>query len=858
MKKRTGLVVLTFFIFILVCAACICACAAPAEDADAAMGRFYLESFGIDTGDMELDTQVSRGFAARVISMMLYDDMKIDYANNTFADIAADSEVASAAYLLSKAGIMSGDGVYFSPNSSITYSQAAKIFVASLGKNIAAEAKGGYPVGYIAVASADGIFDGVTVANDLSVTFGDFAKMFYNYTECKGFVLSGDRFSQYEKDDETILERKLERCDMKYIEGIITANQFGTAADDEIGKISVDGIAYDLSCEIEEDIIGYAAGVFLTKKNAKYVVTSVMADPSKNDVFRVDGNDIAGVSLSEIKYYDGAKQRTLRLSDVIAVRNGKIMIAYTKDDLVPLNGDLVLVDNDNDGKYEFVYVENKQYFNVERVNADACVITLDDERYEGSAMLYINPNDTEYYHRIYNQDGTVASFDDIEPNSVIRIEGSREQKMLRVYIIDTVTDGKVSGIDYDSACGITVGENSYDIACDANGNKLEDEHELNFNTVYKFTVDGDKIIKIDEVKSDAVYGYVIDVDSEDGLSQKVRYKLVSEDKRVYVGELADKIMYNGKTVDKTKFTPTKNIVISYEINSDGKICSIDDAELYTSRSTKIYKKSTGILYSQTYTYPLFMSDETVVFVVPDSREDDDYMADLALVDGSSYSVESYDYNEDNSSVSVVVVYEDIKYDSPGFVAADSPVCILKSKSSVLDEDGNKVYKIVWLEGDEEKNALVKSTAALNRSVSKMDTGDVFQYSLTSIGLVDNINTLIRLDQNPSYFHNGANSNVEQVYGKVTDAKYKTLPKGYSAKFVNIFTLDVGGANEKNFLVTSEDTKVNCYFYNSEADTVKAGSFNDVMTEDGVLGTFSASEVFIYYYTREAIAVVIKN
>ncbi len=837
---------------------CVCACAAQGGDADSARGRFYLESFGIPTDSMDNASPVSRGFAARVISMMLYDDMTVDFADGGFADIAADSDVASAAYLLGKAGIMNGDGIYFSPNETITYSQAAKIFVASLGKNIAAEAKGGYPAGYIAVAAADGIFDGVSVKNDDALTFGDFAKMFYNYTDCKGFVLTGDRFSQYEKDDKTVFERKLDRCDMMYIEGVVTANQFGSAADDEIGKISVDGAAYDLACDVDTDIIGYAADVFLTKKNSKYIVTSVMADPGKNEVFRVEEADIASVSLSEIKYYDGAKTRTLSLSDVSAVRNGKIMTAYTKDDLVPLNGGLVLVDNDSDGKYEYVYVENRQYFKVDRVNADENVITLDDARYEGSALLYINPDDSEFYHRIYTQSGDEATFADIKADSMIRIEGSTEQKMLRVYIIDSVVEGMVDGIDYDTDFGISVNGQNYGIASDASGTKLEDEKTFDFSTTYRFTVDSGRIIEADEVKADTAYGYVIDFDTGSGLSNSIKYKLVSEDKRVYVGELADRIIYNGSSVDKKKFIPKKNTVISYKIDSDGKICYIKDAEKYSGKSSKIYNSSSGMLYSQTYEYPLFMSDDTVVFLIPDSGEDDDYMADLSLVGGEKYTVESFDYNEDDSSVSVVLVYRDVKYDTPGYIKANSPICILKSRTSVLDEDENQVYKLVWLEGQEEKSALVKSTDVMNRTVAKMSTGDVFQYSLTSVGLVDNVNTLVRLDQNPAYFHYGANSNVEKVYGRVVDATYKKIPKGYKASFVNVFTLDIDGKGDKNFLVTSDKDYIYYYVYDSEANTVKAGSFDDILTEDGVLGTFSASDAFIYYYTRDAIAVVIRN
>ena len=855
--KKTNLI--TAIMLVVLMLSCITANAETSNtDADYIRGQFYLESFGIDTSAMEYESQVTRGFAANAVSKALFDDLTITPAMTRFADVAPDSPYASAAYLLSNSGIMQGDGTYFNPEANITYSQAAKIFVAALGQDVVAQSKGGYPTGYVATATSIGIFDGVNVASDDALTFGDFAKMYYNFTDCKGFVLSGNNFESYSKDDTTVLEHKLSRCDMMYVEGVVTGNQFGTVTSDELGKISIENVTYDFNCEIESDLIGYRVNAFLTKKGSKYVVTSIMADPEENSIKIIPGSNLAGVSLSEIKYYDGDKTKTLKLSDVSIVRNGKIMTTFTKADLIPLNGGVVLIDNNADNKYEYLYVQNKQYYTVQRTSPDNNVVVLDDGNYEGSTHLYINPDDEEYYHRIYKSNGEAATFADIKAEDVLRIEGSIGQHILRVYIIDNVFDGAVEEIAYGEEFPLVVGGNAYRVARDTQQAYLADFSELNFNSVYSFTIDDSFIVKIDKVKSDAAYAYVIATKVSSSLSGEVQYKLVSDDKQVYIGELADKIVYNGSTVTKDKFEPKSGIVISYRIDSDGKICAITDAQIYSAKAKKIYTQATGILYSQTYEYPLFMSEDTVVFVVPDSGEDDDYMSDLSLVNGNTYLCESYDYNEDDSSVSVVVIYEDVTYDSPGYVDADSPICILKHKASVLDEEENQVYKLVWLEGAEEKTALVKDTATMNRIVSKMAVGDVFQYSLTSRGLVDNVNTLIRLDQNPAYFHNGANSTLEQVYGKVLGAEYKTLPKGYAAKFVNVFTLDVGGANDKNFLVTSEDKAVSYYYYDSEAETVKAGSFDNVMTEDGVLGTFSASEVFIYYYKREALAVVIKN
>ena len=829
-------------------------------NADYIKGRFYLESFGIDTSELEYTSPVTRGFAANVVSKTLFDELVITPAMTKFADVPPDSPYACAAYLLSNSGIMQGDGTYFSPQNNITYSQAAKIFVAALGKDVVAASKGGYPAGYVAVATLDGIFDGVTVKSDDALTFGDFAKMYYNFTDCKGFVLGGDNFGTYSKDDTTVLQHKMFRCDMMYIEGVVTGNQFGTAASDEIGKISVANVTYDFDCEIDSDIIGYYANAFVTKRGSKYVVTSIIADPGTNKVKYVDGADLADVSLTQIKYYDGDKEKTLKLNSVSVVRNGKILTTFTKDDLCPLNGGMVLIDNNDDNKYEYIYIENKQYYTVARTSPDNSVVVLDGGSYEGSTHLYINPDDEEYYHRIYNSDGTAAVFADITADTVIRIEGSPQQHILRVYIIDNVFDGTVEQIAYDDLLPLVVDGKSYGVAKDTQNQPLADISALNFNYMYTFTADGNYIVKADKVKSDAQYAYVIDTDVESSLSTSVKYKVVSEDRQVYVGELADKILYNGSSISKEKFTPKSGIVISYKTDSDGKICSIDDAELYSSKSNKIYKKETGILYSQTYQYPLFMSEDTVVFIVPDSREDDDYMADISLVDGYTYQCESYDYNEEDSSISVLVIYDDVYYDSQGYIYAESPVCILKDKVSVLDEDGKRVTKLVWLEGEEEKTAFVKSTTAMNNIVNNMATGDVFQYSITTRGMVDNISTLIRLDQNPEYFHTGAYSKIEQVYGKVVDAEYKTLPKGYAAKFVNILNLDVNEANTKSFLVTSSEEAVHYYVYDSKTNQVRASSFDDIMTEDGVLGTFNASEVYIYYYgaPSEAKAVVIKN
>ena len=834
-------------------------------------GKFFMESFGVDTEGLEYDSPVSRGFAAKAVSNILFDELTLESNMVKFADVPATSPYASAAFLLSSSGIMNGDGKNFNPEANITYTQAAKIFVVAMGQDVVAQSKGGWPHGYLAVATSNKLFEGISVKTDDTLTFGDFAKMYYNFTDCKGFIQTWHEFGVYCQENITLLEHKLARCDMKYIEGVITGNSFGSISSNEMGKLTIDGIEYDVECDVDSDLLGYYVDVFLRRDFNKYVVVAVKQDYHMNNVRTLTEEEIDDISTTEVRYYEGDKVRKLRLEDLSVVRNGRILATYNPNvDLAPLNGGLKLVDNNRDGKYEYLCVENRQYYIVNRTSADKNVVILEDARYEGSSHLYINPDDKEFYHRIYNSKGETAEFSDIQAGGVIRIEGIAAQNLLKVYIIDeeNVFNGKVETISHDDG-QVTVNGKIYTIAENPNGSKLADINDLSFNSTYTFTVDGGYIVNIEKIKSEAEYAYVVDTLIPGGLERNVKYKIVTEgpdgQNQLYYADLADKITYNGVRTKISDFTPRSGVVIKYRVDADGKICSIEDGVIHSARADKKYNAS-GIITSAQYEFPVFMSDDTKVFIVPDSGLDDDYMSDFVPVDGETYSCESYDYDEDDLSVGAIVFYKDVTYETPGYIYKDSDICILKSKMRTLDEEGESAYKLTWIQGDEEVSKYIKETPRMLSIVNGMEPGDVFQYAETNRHFVNNIKTHIMLNQNPSYFHNGAMTNIEQVYGKVVDVKTKTFTKGYINSFVNIFTLDIGSGKDRSFVVNNDD-KVDYYVFDSETKEVKAASIDDIMYEDGVLNTFSASEVYIYYCgdstaadkkTPVAQAVVIKN
>ncbi len=72
-----------------------------------------------------------------------------------------------------------GDGT-FSPDTSATYGQAAKMIVSAYGYEIEAMQLGGYPIGYLVIASREGFTSGVAGIMDQPITRAEAARLIYN------------------------------------------------------------------------------------------------------------------------------------------------------------------------------------------------------------------------------------------------------------------------------------------------------------------------------------------------------------------------------------------------------------------------------------------------------------------------------------------------------------------------------------------------------------------------------------------------------------------------------------------------------------------------------------------------------
>lgn len=121
------------------------------QDSIAALSRFDIIN-GYEDGSFKPKANITRAEFVKIIckTFLLETTGTI---GDEFLDVSEDHWARDYIYTAKRMGIINGtSSTTFNPDDNITYEQAIKMVVASMGYNEEAEEKGGYPDGYIMVA----------------------------------------------------------------------------------------------------------------------------------------------------------------------------------------------------------------------------------------------------------------------------------------------------------------------------------------------------------------------------------------------------------------------------------------------------------------------------------------------------------------------------------------------------------------------------------------------------------------------------------------------------------------------------------------------------------------------------------
>jgi hypothetical protein len=406
---------------------------------------------GFEDGTYRPDEPVTRAQMAKIICEATGVGSAAQYAAGAtgFSDVAADHWASGYIKVASDMGIVNGmgDGT-FAPEAQVTYAQAVTMIVRALGYEPAAQAKGGYPGGYIAIAAEEEISDGVNVVNTLAANRGDIALMVDNSLEVD--LMEQETYGQYpefkKQAGKNLLNTKL-RVDK--VEGRVVeiAKLSGSPLDEDEIKVKVTEIndksasgtnKYRLISGDPNELFGLE--VTLWVKDKKVVNAEIDTDGSDifTDKIKSVGSLDAGEVVANSTFKLDKADKTYKVADgALIFVNGDS--ENTGSDIASGYGRIVLDEN------------NKVIFaDLSKWDKDALVVTA----VSGTTISYFDRDDSVKKLKLADaekitvvKDGKTVSLEDIEKDDVIYVQSKDDEYYIKV--VSKQVEGELSRVRTD-------------------------------------------------------------------------------------------------------------------------------------------------------------------------------------------------------------------------------------------------------------------------------------------------------------------------------------------------------------------------------------------------------------------------
>jgi len=563
-------------------------------------------------------------------------------------------------------------GESFAAKEAITVNEAVKYAVTVLGyKNVINDNNT-----YENVAAQLGLKDGITVSGDTRLNYKTAVQIIYNMLDAEPMQYSMESGGGYEvRRGGTLLE--MNRGIVK-IYGEVTANAY-TSVYNEIGTGDTDYVRVDeteyLSGNTDaEELLGMNIHAFVREnKYGEFEIVSITERVKKNNSLEIDADDVDVVSddFSVIGYYDGNKYVEAKISEApVVIYNGISYGEYTADDFKPETGNLLLIDNDGDRKYDIIKITAYETVIVSSVDTDKGLI-VNKYSYDGcldTVDLKTESDGTDY--KIYDSNGKETDISSVKINDILSVMHSKsgDKPRIRIYISDMSTVTGVAERFNVETAEIIIGGNEYKVSRAFMSSLGREIPKLDIGKEYIFYYD--YFGKISYMKR---------VMSKD---YKLFYKMTENDDETYniiymdlesqwhTAMTASKINYDGTTFSASevykKLKGTAPQIVLLKENANGLINSVDTAETVsepdennftkTEQMNLVFRnspKSLGMKY--------YFNDDAVVVMIPEDVTDRDaYTVRPAIgtfATDKPYTFTAYDCNRFNFT-SIVTVVQD--------------------------------------------------------------------------------------------------------------------------------------------------------------------------------------------------------
>lgn len=758
-----------------------------------------LGALGIMVGDAESgafrpNDNIIRSEMSKVAvySVGLEDMAKGSMGRTKFPDVPADHWATGAINVADQQGMIKGDDVgTFRPDDNVLLQEAITIIVRGMGYEPMAEDKGGYPTGYLYVASSNQLFRGIDGVAGEPATRGDIAQLIFNaltvnLMEQTGFGTN----ASYEVVDKNLLYDKL-NVEKGY--GQITATHETSLKDTgttDKGQILINDKQYLEGTTNATQLLGYNVLYYarLDKTSDEKTLINVRPQENKNKAITANSDDIVSVTGVEgqnrtFEYWASQTDRRTKTvtiaSDANYIYNGKFKEAVSLDALKPTSGNVILLDSDTNGIYDVIFVNHFSNLVVDTVSTVTGRVT---DKYLNGSLVFDENQDAVVYTLV--KDGVEIPVSELKEWNVISYTISDDKALIKGYVSTASITGMVTEVT-DNGYRIGNSTELYKKAASyPNTISIRDKGAFYLDVENKIaavdtnaTVDGG-------IAQTNKYGYLVGAAMNDKFETTAQFKIFTMNGDTTIFTSTSKMRLNKDYgLDPKVVVDTINgngglvpQLVVYETNNNGEINAIElaydntasgapDTDRFTMNIKKddmIYKSASGKLGS------VSVAENTVIFDIPVDAGTDTTKYSIrnrsTLSNETAYDAIIYDLQENYEANAIVIT------SSVGVTAPESPILVVEEIAATQNEDYEDTDRLYGWQDGKQINLLATDKSVLRKGENGSDAlekGDIIQYRTNANGEIDSINLLFDSNAKDTEFIREVTDDLTTVYGRVT-------------------------------------------------------------------------------------------
>lgn len=699
-----------------------------------------LHALGMPENSHGAEDEITRGeFVVMLMSTLGFDVSDNATTRQIFLDVKPEHEAASAIYHANSMNFISGvDESHFYPDKKISFEEAVKIIVTVMGYGDLAQYKGGYPTGYVAIADSADI-----LTNQRGNNYQNLCRIWANaLTEPlhSNIGISENGLASYEKTDETLLFRYRE---IKVGEGVYYANEFTTLyGSGDLGEncVEIEDEVYTDSYGIDSKLLGQNLIYLYNEKELIFAYPESV----KRKTISVDAQDIISYKDGTLTYNVGESQKTARIIETPYVFcNGVGYSDYSDTDFCPVHGELELIDEEGDGKYEIVFIKRADILVVEEISKDNLKIV---EKYSGD-ILDLSKDGTKYSLVV---DGEVAELSTLSANTVLSVYASHDKKVFEIVGSTKLVHGKISGVRYDDNNSLRgyaqIGEEEYEIWQDAIDKAYPGADG-------KWFLSAEGIIAEYEGFSEYRFGYLCRKFHQDTPEEVYQLQIVTNTGKTVKYNLRKKVLYNYTqrfSAEEIYNMITNPQLVMFKANGNLEITALQTVTNnlsgqygYDEEILTFDEELDSAVFYKRMLKNILMTKQTPIFRCPDVKdglwtepEDVTVINISELENGETYNnIKVYSYNDMLEAGAVIMESVEKNY-----VDIESPVLVIDKVTRSLNLEESPAYKVFgYREGKYVSYAMTDNAHATSTENSamvkphndggEMRRGDIIQIEL---------------------------------------------------------------------------------------------------------------------------------